>query len=181
MTRNKLSLHDDLLPSGSRIVVPSDLKQEILHKLHEGHQSIVKCCLHVIESVWWPGISDYINTFIHNCDTCCKDFPITTQPLIPTKLPWEKVASDLFELKGISYIIVVDCFCQYVEILKLGTTTSASIITALKTTPSRHGIPDKLVTDNRPHILHKNSVHLPTLMISNTRPAAHTTLKEMVK
>ena len=62
--------------------------------------------------------------------------------MIPTKLPerpWVKVASDLFELKGISYIIVVDYFSQHIEVLKLTTTTSASIITTLKTTFSRHG------------------------------------------
>ena len=106
---------------GSRIVIPSDLKEEILHKLHEGHQGIVTCHLCPKESVWWPGISDDINTFSQNCDTCCKDFPVTTQPLIPTKLlkrPWEKVAFDLFELKDTPYIIVVDYFSRYVEILK---------------------------------------------------------------
>ena len=72
---------------------------------------------------------------------------------MPTKLPqrpWEKIASDLFEFKGKTYIIVVDYFSRYIEILKLSTTSSASIITALKTMFSRQGIPDVLVTDNGP-------------------------------
>ena len=113
MVRKDLSLHDNFLLCGNRIVIPMELRQEILHKLHNGHQGIVKCCLHVKESVWWPGISEEINTFIHNCDTCCGDFQITTQPMIPTKLPespWEKVASDLFELKGTPCIIIVNYF-----------------------------------------------------------------------
>ena len=113
MTRNELSLHNDLLLRGNRIVIPANLKQEILHKLHEGHQGIVKCRLRAKESVWWPGISDDINTFIHNCDICCRDFPITTEPMMPTKLPerpWEKLASDLFQFKGNTFIIVVDYF-----------------------------------------------------------------------
>ena len=58
MIRNELSLHDDLLLRGSKIAISSDLKQEILHKLHEGHQGIVNCHLCAKESVWWPGISD---------------------------------------------------------------------------------------------------------------------------
>ena len=42
--------------------------------------------------------------------------------MIPTELPkrpWEKVASDLFKLKGTPYIVVVDHFSHYIEILKL--------------------------------------------------------------
>ena len=52
MTRNELSLHDDLLLHGNRVVIPITLRQEILHKLHEGHQGIVKCSLHAKESVF---------------------------------------------------------------------------------------------------------------------------------
>ena len=153
MTRNELSLHNDLLLRGNRVVTPANLKQEILHKLHEGHQGIVKCRLCAKESVWWPGISDDINTFIYNCDTCCRDFPITTEPMMPTKLPekpWEKLASNFFQFKGNTFIIVVDYFSQHIEILKLTTITSVSIITAQKTIFSRHGIPDVLVTNNGP-------------------------------
>ena len=87
MARNDLSLRDNLLLHGSRIVIPMKLRHEILHKLHNGHQGIVKCCLRARQSVWWPGISEDINTFIHNCDTCCRDFPIAIQPMIPNKLP----------------------------------------------------------------------------------------------
>ena len=32
--------------------------------------NLVKCHLRARESVWWPGISEDINTFIHNYDTC---------------------------------------------------------------------------------------------------------------
>ena len=143
MARNDHSLHDNLLLCGSRIVIPRELRHEILHKLHNGHQGIVKCRLRARESVWWPGISEDINTCIHNCDTCCRDFPIATQPMIPTKLPerpCEKVASDLFELKGTPYIVIVDYFSCYIEILKLTTTTSSSIIVGMKSIFCRYGI-----------------------------------------
>ena len=73
--------------------------------------------------------------------------------MLPSKLPdtmGESIASDPFEIKGTPYIVVVDCFSFYIEILKLTKTTSASIISALKTIFSRHGVPDTLVTDNGP-------------------------------
>jgi len=129
------------------------LQQEILQKLHEGHQGIVKTQLRARTSVWWPGVSKQIQRFIQNCNTCCKNFQAQIEPLIPTELPsrpWQKLGSDLFEYKGATYILVVDYFSRYVEILKLSSTTLTSIIVALKTVFSRHGIPETLVTDNGP-------------------------------
>jgi len=151
--KDELTIHNGLLLRGNRIVIPSSLQEDILQKLHEGHQGIVKTQLRARTSVWWPGVTKQIQCFIQKCKTCCKSFPTQTEPLIPTELPnhpWQKLGSDLFEYKGAVYILVVDYFSRYVEILKLSTTTSASIIVALKTIFSRHGIPETLVTDNGP-------------------------------
>ena len=70
-----------------------------------------------------------------------------------TPLPnfrWERIACDLFELEKITYILAVNYFSHYVEIQKLTSTTSTSIITTLKAVLSCHGIPVTLVTDNGP-------------------------------
>ena len=64
--------------------------------------------------------------------------------------PWEKVASDLFDLEGKKYLLVVDSFSRYIEVQTLTTTTSASVIRALKAIFSRHGIPTVLMSDNGP-------------------------------
>ena len=42
MARNDLSLHDNLLLCGNRIVIPMELRQKILHKLHNGQQHYVQ-------------------------------------------------------------------------------------------------------------------------------------------
>ena len=41
--RGRLTLHDDLLVYGSRIVIPQGLRQETMQKIHQGHQGILKC------------------------------------------------------------------------------------------------------------------------------------------
>ena len=74
---------------------------------------------------------------------------ITVYPL--PSYPWERVGADLFELKGANYLIAVDYFSRYPEVIKLTTTTSQSIVTALKSIFSRHGVPKVLVSDNGPH------------------------------
>eukprot|EP00731_Ephydatia_muelleri_P014179 Em0007g1489a len=72
------------------------------------------------------------------------------EPMIASKLPdylWQKVGADVFELEGIK---LVDYFSNYIEIIKLTSTTSGTIIFVLKTVFSRYGIPEQLISDNGP-------------------------------
>ena len=64
--------------------------------------------------------------------------------------PWEKLATDLFELKGSTYILLVDYYSRFVEVQKLNSTTTASVIAFLKPTFARYGIPATLISDNGP-------------------------------
>ena len=70
MVRAKLTLHNDLLLYGSRIVIPHGLQQETMLKIHEGHQGILKCRLRVESAVWWPGVSNDVENFVKQCHTC---------------------------------------------------------------------------------------------------------------
>lgn len=62
----------------------------------------------------------------------------------------ERVGTDLFQLNKHTYLLIVDCFSRYPEVIRLTTTTSSSVIAALKSVFSRHGIPQTLISDNRP-------------------------------
>ena len=54
------------------------------------------------------------------------------------------------ELKQQTYLIVVDYYSRYIEMAKLNSTTSRSIINHLKSIFSRQGIPETVVSDNGP-------------------------------
>lgn len=57
--------------------------------------------------------------------------------------------TDLFVLNGATYIVIIDYFSCYPEV-KLTSTTSQSIIAALKSIFARHRIPETFVSDNGP-------------------------------
>ncbi len=85
--RGELTLGDDLLLCGSRLVVPEALREETLKKLHQGHQGIVRCRLRAQLSVWWPGISKQIADLVKRCPECTRDAIPNKEPLMPTSLP----------------------------------------------------------------------------------------------
>ena len=62
--RGSLTLTNGLLLYQTRIVVPSSLRQQTLHKIHLGHQGIQRCRLRVASSVWWPGVTSAIEQFV---------------------------------------------------------------------------------------------------------------------
>ena len=66
------------------------------------------------------------------------------------RIAWQVVGTDLFELNKLNYLLVVDYFSRYPEVLQLTSTTSMSVISALKSVFSRHGIPEIVRSDNGP-------------------------------
>ena len=100
---------------------------------------------------------------------------MTLYPL--PKFPWEKIGTDLFELHGKVYLLVVDYFSRYIEVQKMNGTTSKEVIVSLKALFSRHGIPAVLVSDNGPQYSSKKCKNLLINMDFSTSQAAHITLK----
>lgn len=125
----------------------------MLGKLHQGHQGIVKCRELAKSSVWWNGLSTQLENLIKSCQKCIEGSQNVREPLIPSKFPdrpWQKVATDLFELDGQKYLLVVDYYSRFIEIAKLFGTTSAAVINHLKSIFGRHGIPEIVFSDNGP-------------------------------
>ena len=150
---SELTVVNGLLMRGSRIVIPSAMRMEMLDRLHSGHLGIVRCRERARQSVWWPGLAQQLQECVENCSVCRQNAKNRAEPLIPSQLPdlpWQKLASDLLEYKGSMYLVVTDYYSRYVELAKLSSTTSVSIINHLKSIFARHGIPVTLVTDNGP-------------------------------
>ena len=150
---DELSVQSGLLLRGSRIVIPPALQKEVLVKLHAGNLGITKCQQRAKQSVSWPKIGKHIEEEVQKCLVCSQFRHQNVEPLIPTNFPdypWQKVAADLFTWKGTNYLILVDYYSRYIEMSKLSSTTSSSVIQHIKSILSRHGIPETFVSDNGP-------------------------------
>ena len=149
----ELSVENELLLKGSRILIPTELRSEMLDKLHEGHLGIMKCCARARQSVWWPGISQYLAGKVKNCVECTKNQIQRSEPMLPTplpELPWQKVSTDLFQWKNSHNLIMVDYYSRYFELSQLNQLTADTIITHTKSLFARHDIPKVVYSDNGP-------------------------------
>lgn len=133
--RSHLTLNGNLLLHDRRIVIPASKQQKVLEKLHAGHQGIQRCRLRDQRSVWWQGLPSRLEQYIRSCPQCAKENRQVIEPFIPSPLPahpWQKVAMDLFQHENTNYLIAVDYFSRYSEVISLSATTSKHIIRALK-------------------------------------------------
>ena len=90
---------------------------------------------------------------VQNCPECTRLSRQRKEPLLGTPLPefpWKVVGTDLFELEKKHYLLIVDYFSRYPEVILMKSTTSTAVIDALKAVFSRHGIPEILRSDNGP-------------------------------
>ncbi|XP_064469866.1 uncharacterized protein K02A2.6-like [Ornithodoros turicata] len=149
----ELSVVRGLLLRGCRLVVPPVLRNEILERLHTGHQGITRCRARARESAWWPGISLELQDYIRGCPTCKEHRIPGVEPLMQSTLPQrpcETIGIDLFYANGRSYLVVVDYFSKFFELSRLKTTTSANVIAKIRPMLARFGLPDVVRSDNGP-------------------------------
>ena len=152
--RDELSVQDQVIIRGSRIVIPKMLRRDVMKKIHTGHLGVNSCLRQARELVYWPGMSTELRQYIEGCHICATYADRNPrEPLKMTEIPeypWQKVATDLFTIAGRDYLITVDYYSQFFEVDYLPNTTSMSVVTKLKHHFARHGIPEEVVSDGGP-------------------------------
>ena len=66
--------------------------------------------------------------------------------------PWDKVATDLFEINGKTYLATIDYYTNFLKIDSMTPTTASHVITKLKGHFAIYRIPRKRVFDNGPQL-----------------------------
>lgn len=91
---------------------------------------------------------------VSSCETCLRHQ--TKQPKEPVTItdfpvePWQKVGTDPFHLDGKNYLLVIDYFSNYLEMVLLPSMSATCVITHIKSIFARHGIPQIVYNDNGP-------------------------------
>ena len=68
--KNKLSLQDGCILWGGRVVIPSQLREQVVEELHAAHPGIVKMKSLARQYAWWPGINSELEKKVKSCQVC---------------------------------------------------------------------------------------------------------------
>ena len=148
---DELSSVDGLLFRAQQLTAPHSWGKEMLDRIHESHQGIVKCKQRARDILFWPGMSSQIEDKCSICNQFQRAQPkesMVIQEL--TDRLWAKIGSDLFEFNGAHYPLSVDYNSKWIEIAKLSNLSSNNVICHLKSQFAKYGIPDELISDNGP-------------------------------
>ena len=79
--RNHLYSFDGVIQYKNCIVIPPELRNEVLTVLHAAHQGITSIMARAESSIFWPGITPAIIYLRANCNNCNRNTP--SQPSAP--------------------------------------------------------------------------------------------------
>ena len=108
--------------------------------------------------VWWSGIDKELESLVKSCPDCAvvKQSPAKA-PLHPWSWPtrpWERIHIDFAgPFMNKSFLIVVDAYSKWAEVIEMSQTTAARTISALRQVFSSLGIPEQIVSDNGPQFI----------------------------
>lgn len=150
---NELTLQDNCILKGTRVMIPHNLRPKVLNELHVGHIGILKMKLLARSFVYWKNIDKDIENKVKSCRPC------RLQQNEPSKTPihhwedpsgpWQRIHIDFAgPISGHQLLIVVDAYSKWTEIIPTKITTSTWCIRNLKEIFCSFGIPNVLVSDN---------------------------------
>ena len=153
--KDELTLHHGILMWGSRVLVPTKLRERVLRTLHEGHVGIGKMKGVARGYTWWPQIDSDIEGLAKSCEGCQQVARSPAKaPLhrweYPAQ-PWQRLHVDFAgPFEGKMLMVVTDAHSKWPEILVMRSTTTTETVTTLRSLFARMGLPEQLVSDNGP-------------------------------
>ena len=148
LVQNDLTEYEGIVFKGQQVIVPVALRKATISGIHDGHFGIGKCTGGAKTTVYWPGYINQIRDIVESCAECQQNREANpAMPLQPHEVssyPYQVVASDLFELDGHSYLLVVS---KWPSVVKLADTRSSTMIGHLEMFCD-FGIPQTSLSDN---------------------------------
>ena len=128
----------------------------LLDELHQEHHVICHMKSLAREYLWWPGLDADIAQRVSGCHVCASVSKLPPKAPLhlwkwPTK-PWERIHIDFFEKDKSTFLIVIDAYSKWLEVIPMTSVTSLKTIEVLCSLFAHFGLPKEVVSDNGPQL-----------------------------
>ena len=133
---------------GTRVIIPSKLRQKLFDKLHRVHPGITKMKSVSRSYFWWPILDRDIESLVKACVECqaVKNTPQVVPLhlwLWPTKT-WKQVHLNFAgPFQGAMFLVAVDSHSKWPEVFIMSTTTVSKTIEVLRVMFAAYGPPEQ--------------------------------------
>ena len=158
--RDFLSANGPLVLYKHRTVIPQELQQSVLDRLHASHSGVTKTLLRVQQSVFWPGISHHVRDKIQRCPQCQR-FRVTNAPETPLHnvdfenptAAFQFLSLDFFHCDKQEWLVISCNFSGYFNIYRMGRSATASdLIRSIRDWSSHFGYAIRIRSDGGPQM-----------------------------
>ncbi|KAA3676453.1 uncharacterized protein DEA37_0008229 [Paragonimus westermani] len=153
LRRESLAVVDSCLMFADRVVLPCSIRRAVLHQFHSDHPGTSRMKAIARWFAYRPGMDDHTSELVKRCSKCqqAPKLPKKQDPVswdLP-KGPWPRIHLDFTgPINGVMYLVLVDAYSKWPEIVPLHSATSSTTIAALRQIFSQHGYPEILMSDN---------------------------------
>ena len=154
--RHMLAVDDGLLVYGPRLIIPAELRRDVLRQLHASHQGIERTRRRARLCIYWPGIDRDIEHTVSACAVCRVARPSQAREPMWRKDPeptrvFESISADFFHVAGRTFLVCADRLSGWPHVSVCGHTASADQLTReLRHLFSLMGVPAVLRSDGGP-------------------------------
>ena len=156
--KDELTSHEGVLLRGTRIVLPTALRNKAVEIAHEGHQGIERTKSLIWSKLWFPRINEMVENTVRACFACqvtnvepkhMESLKMSSMP----ETPWQNLSMDFCGpiSTGEYLLVIIDEHSRYtvVEIVpSVSANTVIPIVLLVDKVLSTFGMPDVIKTDN---------------------------------
>ena len=128
---SELTYTQGILIRQERIVIPDELRADVIALAHEGHPGMVTMLRQLRQDVWWPGMTQMVKEYVATCSVGCgaavaRNSPPPMVIRDTPERPWQHLACDYKgPIGGNNFFqVVIDLYSRWPEV---DVTTSISM------------------------------------------------------
>ena len=152
--RESIYCLEGVIIKGNKILIPRQLRAEVLEALHSAHQGVNGMLANARQRLFWPGLGASVKQTRAQCHVCNTIAPSQPkEPLMPSpkpEFPFQLVAIDFANIQGKHYLVYADRYTGWVEITLMSSGRAKTICDTLRSWFCTYGAPEEIASDGGP-------------------------------